>query len=98
MTIARPTCPACGEVELPVTAIELHPRRVGGARYVFKCPGCGEAVDKRADPQVVMVLRSVGVPVVDALTEEEIEAFRRSMNARSDIVELAKREGNLRPI
>jgi hypothetical protein len=62
MTLIRTTCPRCGEVEMGADAIRLSVRHPSGdGRYRFKCPRCEEAVEKRADRDVVALLLSAGV-------------------------------------
>lgn len=64
--MVRATCERCGDVELVPDEIELRiciaPER---SVYAFTCPSCKASIVKSAaDPRVVRVLASVGVPIV----------------------------------
>lgn len=59
MTTVRTSCPFCGDIDLPITAIVLV--TVQGQpeldRYQFTCDQCGHYVTKHADARVVAALR-----------------------------------------
>jgi hypothetical protein len=74
-TRIRATCPACGEVEMPASAVTL--RRFGDAgrvSYDFVCPGCAALVTKPADERIAQLLTSGGVRTErDDLPAEALE-------------------------
>lgn len=68
----RVTCPGCGDVELPIGAMELEvgvgvaladPLAVG--RYRFQCSSCDELVHCEAQRYVVQLLLASGVRLLD---------------------------------
>lgn len=72
MTRIKATCPACGEVSLRPTEIELQIVRgdetevARGSCYRFSCPACTDLVTKPADERIARLLTGGGVPVVVA--------------------------------
>jgi hypothetical protein len=61
-TIVRATCPACGDVELPLSALTLQVCVDDcSSVYAFACPACRARVSKGADDVVVDVLLASGV-------------------------------------
>lgn len=74
MTRIKATCPACGEVSLRPTEIELQIVRgtetevARGSCYRFSCPACTDLVTKPADERIARLLTGGGVPVVVAST------------------------------
>jgi predicted RNA-binding Zn-ribbon protein involved in translation (DUF1610 family) len=64
MTTIRTTCPRCGEVDMGPESILLSVRANGReGSYRFTCPGCDDAVEKRADRKIVALLVSAGVDI-----------------------------------
>lgn len=73
-TIVKTTCGRCGDVELSPAQLELRvcsmPER---SVYAFTCPSCrSEIVKPAADPRVVQLLSSVGVPKVGWVIPKEV--------------------------
>ncbi len=66
MTFIRANCPSCGDVELTVRQIVAR-RCVddGRSSYAFCCPDCGMAIARDVEGQVVDVLVSSGVALVE---------------------------------
>lgn len=64
MATIRASCPDCGDVELTTRDVTV---RVCAAddrgSYVFRCPTCRMAVTKAAEPRIVDLLVSSGVPL-----------------------------------
>lgn len=65
-SIIKATCQRCGDVELEPSQVELRICSIPDRSvYAFTCPSCRTSVLKpAADPRVVTLLRSVGVPSV----------------------------------
>jgi hypothetical protein len=60
----RASCPDCGDVELVTRDVKvLLCTSTSQSTYAFQCPGCRLAVVKPAEPRVVDVLVSAGVPL-----------------------------------
>ncbi|WCO69217.1 hypothetical protein PO878_10830 [Iamia majanohamensis] len=62
MATIRATCADCGDVE--ITSDEVVVRVCvdnGHGSYTFRCPGCGMAVAKPAEPRIVELLIASGV-------------------------------------
>lgn len=62
VALVRASCPSCGDVELPGTA--LHARRcetTGEGSYSFGCPECGTVVVKPADQRLLDLLVASGI-------------------------------------
>ncbi len=62
MATIRATCADCGDVE--ITSDEVVVRVCvdnGNGSYTFRCPGCGMAVAKAAEPRIVELLIASGV-------------------------------------
>jgi len=62
VSVIRTTCPRCGGVTVGSDAMVLlvpDDRREGS--YRFRCPSCGETVEKAADRKIMAVLVSAGV-------------------------------------
>ena len=61
----RATCPACGDVDLKPTGVQVEICvTTGVATYSFLCLGCRLMVNRPADDQVVEALSQVGVKIV----------------------------------
>jgi predicted RNA-binding Zn-ribbon protein involved in translation (DUF1610 family) len=61
MTI-RLGCPRCGEVDLAFGDVALQPGEQGQPHtYRFDCPGCRQAVVKRADVRMLRLLKGHGL-------------------------------------
>ena len=90
VALVRASCPTCGDVELPGTA--LHARRcetTGEGSYSFGCPECGTVVVKPADQRLLDLLVASGIPMTswslpselaethagDPITYDDILAF-----------------------
>jgi predicted RNA-binding Zn-ribbon protein involved in translation (DUF1610 family) len=90
-TIVKTTCRTCGDVELAPTQLELRvcsvPER---SVYAFNCPSCGISVLKpAADPRVITLLRSVGVPTVGwEIPAEILEPREGDPITNDDILDL----------
>ncbi len=68
MTRIRATCPDCGNVEFGVTDIVVVGAHEGTTRtYRFACPCCDRPVHRFAEPDIIDLLLSVGVPVEQGL-------------------------------
>ncbi|HVV37673.1 MAG TPA: hypothetical protein VHC63_13770 [Acidimicrobiales bacterium] len=66
VALVRASCPSCGDVELPGTA--LHARRcstTGEGSYSFGCPECGTVVVKPADQRLLDLLVASGISLTD---------------------------------
>lgn len=64
MTTIKASCPVCGDVELTPEQMRLVVcTREEWSYYAFTCPTCHDEVRKPADPEVVQLLTSGGVPV-----------------------------------
>jgi predicted RNA-binding Zn-ribbon protein involved in translation (DUF1610 family) len=64
VALVRASCPTCGDVELPGTA--LHARKcstTGEGSYSFGCPECGTVVVKPADQRLLDLLVASGIPM-----------------------------------
>ena len=62
VALVRASCPTCGDVELPGTA--LHARRcetTGEGSYSFGCPECETVVIKPADSRLLDLLVASGI-------------------------------------
>jgi uncharacterized Zn finger protein len=62
VALVRASCPSCGDVELPGTA--LHARvceTTGEGSYCFGCPDCGTVVVKPADQRLLDLLVASGI-------------------------------------
>lgn len=62
MAIIKAACDRCGQIELAPEDIELRLcRHAPAASFAFKCPHCGEVVQKPADDRVIQILIAGGV-------------------------------------
>jgi predicted RNA-binding Zn-ribbon protein involved in translation (DUF1610 family) len=64
MATIRASCPECGDVEL--TTADMTVRVCADDQrgsYAFRCPSCAMAVTKSAEPRIVDLLVSSGVPM-----------------------------------
>lgn len=62
MTKIRATCPECGTVEFGISEIVLlAPTPERSHAYRFSCPECNRRIDRSTQPDVIELLRSVGV-------------------------------------
>lgn len=90
-TIVKTTCGTCGDIELSPSQLELRvcsvPER---SVYAFECPSCRTAVLKpAADPRVITLLRSVGVPTVGwEIPAEILEPREGDPITNDDILDL----------
>lgn len=64
MATIRASCPDCGDVELTTRDMKVRvcTEDQRGA-YAFRCPSCRMAVTKSAEPRIVELLVSSGVPL-----------------------------------
>ena len=85
-TIVKTTCGRCGDVELQPTQLELRICSVPDRSvYAFTCPNCSTPVIKpAADPRVIQLLRSVGVPSVGWSVPAEVAEPREGAPLTSD--------------
>lgn len=85
-TIVKTTCSRCGDVELDPRQLELRICSVPDRSvYAFTCPGCSAPVIKpAADPRVITLLRSVGVPTVGWSIPAELDEPREGPPLTSD--------------
>lgn len=90
-TIVKTTCEHCGDVELDPSQLELRICSVQDRSvYAFECPSCNVSVIKpAADPRVITLLRSVGVPCVDwVIPAEALEPREGAPISNDDILDL----------
>ena len=85
-TIVKTTCERCGDIELTPSQLELRicsaPDR---SVYAFTCPSCATSVIKpAADPRIITLLRSVGVPSVGWAIPAEVDEPREGPAINSD--------------
>jgi hypothetical protein len=85
-TIVKTSCESCGDIELAPSQLELRicssPDR---SVYAFTCPSCTVSVIKSAaDPKVITLLRSVGVPSVGWVIPAEFDEPREGPAITSD--------------
>ncbi len=84
MTIIRAHCPACHrDVELTPGEVILRLGPGPTAGYRFICRECLARVDHPANPRLVSVLMSIGVPILQI----SIEAVTAVPDARDPITE-----------
>lgn len=90
MTTIRASCPDCGDVEL--SGSELTVRMCandGRGSYAFLCPSCHLAVTKDAEPRIVDLLVSSGLPLdVWYLPAELSEVRSGPLFTHDDLLEL----------
>lgn len=76
VALVRASCPSCGDVELPGSA--LHARKcetTGEGSYSFGCPECSTVVIKPADQRLIDLLVASGIPLTTwSLPSELAEA------------------------
>lgn len=64
MARVRTTCPDCGDVEIDTEIVKVRLCvEDNSGTYAFRCPVCARATVRPADPRVVNVLVSSGVPL-----------------------------------
>lgn len=86
MTTIRTTCKRCGDIELTTEDVGLELAEDDSTgNYRFECPECGSVQRKPANHRVVSILLATGVgyeivPTLNAITEDEIAAFSRSLD------------------
>ncbi len=62
MAKIRASCPACGDVEMTTEDVQVMVcSSTNEGSYAFRCPGCGLAVSKAAELDVVDLLVASGV-------------------------------------
>lgn len=64
VALVRASCPTCGDIELPGTA--LHARKcetTGEGSYSFGCPVCSTVIVKPADQRLLDLLVASGIPM-----------------------------------
>jgi predicted RNA-binding Zn-ribbon protein involved in translation (DUF1610 family) len=62
MTWIEATCPQCGTVECEPGAFELAVcNQPESSYYAFRCPACGDRIQKHADERAVELLIAEGV-------------------------------------
>jgi hypothetical protein len=65
MAIVRATCPACGDVELSVTGVQVqYCVTTSASTYSFTCPSCRIIVNKEANEAIVTSLTKAGSRLV----------------------------------
>ena len=90
-TIVKATCPSCGDVELTPADLELRVCSTPVAStYHFTCTRCESVIVKpAADPRIVTLLASVGVPTVHwDLPAELLEAHEGPALTLDDLIDL----------
>ena len=89
MATIRASCPDCGDVEL--TGPDVTVRMCaddGRGSYAFRCPSCRLAVTKQAEPRIVDLLVSSGLPLdVWHLPAELAEVHRGPLFTHDDLLE-----------
>ncbi len=62
MATIRATCPTCADVELTTRDLRVQVcSDTNQGSYTFRCPSCGMAVAKQAEPRIIDLLVSSGV-------------------------------------
>ena len=62
MATIRATCPTCEDVELTTRDLRVQVcSDTNQGSYTFRCPACGMAVAKQAEPRIIDLLVSSGV-------------------------------------
>ena len=95
MTTIRTTCATCGVVELTPADVVLElAAGAGEGRYRFDCTMCGSTQRHPVGRRAVSVLLATGVgydvvPTAGPITDEEIEAFSRSLDGSGWFREIA---------
>ena len=85
-TIVKTNCARCGDIELSPSQLELRicstPER---SVYAFTCPSCAISVIKpAADPRIITLLQSVGVPSIGWVIPAEFDEPRGGPTLTSD--------------
>jgi predicted RNA-binding Zn-ribbon protein involved in translation (DUF1610 family) len=90
VALVRASCPTCGDVELPGTALAARQcATTGQGSYSFACPECDSVVVKPADQRLLDLLVASGIPLTswslpsefaenhtgDPITYDDILAF-----------------------
>ena len=64
VALVRASCPSCGDVELPGTALQARRcETTGEGSYSFGCPECSTVVVKPADQRLLDLLVASGIPM-----------------------------------
>lgn len=75
----RATCPACGDVQLPVGQVKVWRRAEDGSgSYELTCPLCDLVVVKDADPRTIDLLVGSGAELVYSTQDGTPIALQRS--------------------
>ncbi len=62
----RVRCERCGPVRVAASEVRLAVPAGGAAFYTFRCPLCGRASRRPADPDLAALLRAGGAAVIEA--------------------------------
>jgi hypothetical protein len=91
MTTIKASCPTCGEVELtPADVALMVCSKPSLSYYAFDCHTCARQIRKPADPQVVSLLISGGVPAQRwALPAEALEVHDGPALTYDDLLDFA---------
>jgi hypothetical protein len=71
-TTVKVSCRRCGELVVDAHAVRVTRASQGAGMFLFNCPSCTRDVWQEADPATLLLLRSVGVGLVDGLAPLEL--------------------------
>ena len=88
VALVRASCPSCGDVELPGTALQARVcETTGEGSYSFGCPECGTVVIKPADQRLLDLLVASGIGLTSwSLPSELAEAHQGDPISYDDIL------------
>lgn len=91
MTKIKVTCPQCGDVDITVPQIHVQVSpQMGWSTYQFTC-NCGDEIVKEADDEIVSLLRSVGVEIVEVeVPAEALETHSGDPVCHDEVLDFAE--------